>query len=181
MCVCRCVDHFIPCWQTHKTWIIVSQWPISGMTCLVWIECLVKVPCVQYTYTYLPATFSFGSEANEMTVFPAGTSQAFQEKKTKTARFSLILCFSVFFPFYLLALWTWPSSLPCWQLVSFFRWVVRFCSPAGSSETRWASRFCSHKTPHIGSPSARWLSPKPTSAGCPSTNRVAKWSSLSFA
>lgn len=59
---------------------------------------------MQHTYTYLPAAFSFGSEANEMTVFPAGASQAFREEKIKTAWFSLILCFTIFFPFYILAL-----------------------------------------------------------------------------
>ncbi|KAJ8788155.1 hypothetical protein J1605_005454 [Eschrichtius robustus] len=67
------------------------------MTRLVRIECLVKVICVQYTYIYQPATFSFGSEANEMTVFPAGglciaqSVRIPQERKDRTIDFDRII------------------------------------------------------------------------------------------
>lgn len=59
--------------------------------------------CDIHTFFILPHSL-VGLEANEMTVFPAGTIQVFQEKMIKTACFSLILCFSIFLAFYILAL-----------------------------------------------------------------------------
>lgn len=128
---------------------------------------------------FKPAACSYGSETNKMTIFPAGTTQALQEQKIKTACFLSHLLFSncsflyfrfmnMFIPITMLIA-NFSLLLGCLISLTYRQFSIRGGEPLNPVITELCASV---------PPSAHWVYPKSENIHCPFTNHITKWSLL---
>lgn len=127
---------------------------------------------------FKPAACSYGSEANKMTIFPAGTTQALQELNIKTVCF---VSHPLFSNCSFLHISFMNMFIPITMLIANFRLLLGYLISLtyGQFSVRGDEPLNPTITELCSSPSStHWVCPKSENIDCPSTNHITTWSLL---